>query len=365
MTHTRRSSALAAVLAAALLAGCTAGAGSSAAAAPSGAAASAGSASAVSSSVSDSETAASAAQRLTALAGGDYGALRAFVDASIAAAPAATADRMADALIAASVQALPAATEYIYGADSDAIQQAILAARTGASGEIGKNGVICSADKAALLANMPAGEIKTALAGYLGQGLALLSAEGTYFFVVDYAEYADLYGPYTDGATAEFLTLTAAQTRQILVVEEYLCVSPRELGDRACAYEAFLTRYAGYAQAGTIRILLNQTLYKLTFPSPFDELVDSAGHVTADLLAVYTRLAAQQDCPVVQQAAKGMLDFIAAQPGGVVCQDYEMTALTDNASALRAQLDARLDALYGPLPDPYPAESAQSASAAG
>ena len=52
---------------------------------------------------------------------------------------------------------------------------------------------------------------------------------------VDYPEYWEEYGDKVDPATAEFLKLAAAETREATLVSEILSVVANELGERAIA----------------------------------------------------------------------------------------------------------------------------------
>ncbi len=52
---------------------------------------------------------------------------------------------------------------------------------------------------------------------------------------VDYPEYWEEYGDKVDPATAEFLKLAAAETREATLVSEILSVDANELGERAIA----------------------------------------------------------------------------------------------------------------------------------
>ncbi len=81
----------------------------------------------------------------------------------------------------------------------------------------------------------------------------------------------------------------------------------------------------------------------------FDRLVDEQGRVTTELMVVYERLAERQDCPVLQQVAKNMLDFIAAQPDGVIAHGYDTDILSSNASEVVKSAQEKADSLYGAL----------------
>lgn len=286
-------------------------------------------------------------QQLEELADGEYAPLREFVDQSLAEATSAQAGEMVQALILASERQLTAASEYIYGENRREIQAAIQAALPETPTETESLSTICASDMAALLEKMPEGEIKTQLSAWMEMGLCLHNAEGTYFFVVDYPAYLAEYGQAVDGATADFLTLAADEVKTPTLVEEYLSVDVETLGQRALAYETFLSQYPDFALADKVRIYWNGTLSKLVYPTLYDQLVDENGQVSADLMALYQELAGQTACPVLQSTAQAMLDFVAAQPDQSLA---DSDRVSQNASALASQARQMADELYGPLP---------------
>lgn len=286
-------------------------------------------------------------QQLEELAGGEYAPLKEFVDASLAKATPAQAGEMVQALILASERQLTSAAEYIYGDNRAEIQAAILAALPEAPTETENLSTLCASDKEALLDKMPEGEIKTQLSAWMEMGLCLHNAEGTYFFVLDYPEYLAEYGQTVDGATADFLTLAADEVKAPTLVEEYLSVDVETLGQRALAYETFLSQYPDFSLADKVRIYWNGALSKLVYPTLYDQLVDEAGQASADLMALYQELAGQTACPVLQSTAQSMLDFIAAQSDQSLADSDQVS---QNASALAEEARQMADELYGPLP---------------
>lgn len=71
--------------------------------------------------------------------------------------------------------------------------------------------------------------------------------------------------------------------------------------------------------------------------------------MVTDLMVAYERLSQREDCPVLQGVAQGMLEFIAAQPDGVVADGYNMDMLSENASAVYGLAQQTADELYGVL----------------
>ena len=298
------------------------------------------------------EGSASVEQQLSALSGGEYTPLRTFVDENTVGATPELAGEMVQSLILSSIteseKLLEESSEYIYGENSREIQSAIVAAIPEEMVQRSR-GVVCAGDKEILMDNLPDGEVKDTLSKFLEAGLCLRNGEGTYFFTVDYPEYWEEYGDKVDPATAEFLKLAAAETRQATLVSEILSVDANELGERAIAYERFLAQYSEFPMADTVRIYFNGTIYKLAYPTVYDRLVDDQGKVITDLMVVYERLAGREDCPVLQGVAQSMLDFIAAQPDGVVADGYDMDALSENASAVTGAAWQMADELYGAI----------------
>ena len=231
--------------------------------------------------------------------------------------------------------------------ENDPDYLASLAALPEAPTETENLSTLCASDKEALLDKMPEGEIKTQLSAWMEMGLCLHNAEGTYFFVVDYPEYLAEYGQTVDGATADFLTLAADEVKAPTLVEEYLSVDVETLGQRALAYETFLSQYPDFALADKVRIYWNGALSKLVYPTLYDQLVDESGQASADLMALYQELAGQTACPVLQSTAQSMLDFIVAQPDQSLADSDQVS---QNASALAEEARQMADELYGPLP---------------
>lgn len=287
-------------------------------------------------------------EQLNALSAGDYGPLRAFADENLDEASPELAGKMIGSLIQASERELEAANAYIYSEDGREIQNVITDAIPQEM-EMSARSVLCGEDKTAMMENLAEGGVRDTLMPWLETGLGLRNAEGTYFFVVDYPEYSAQYGDRVDEATAAYLELTAGETQEATLVSEYLSVEIDTLAERAAAYENFLARYPDFPVKDTVRIYFNGTVSKLSFPSQFDNLVDAQGHVVTDLMVVYERLSQREDYPVLQELGQSMLEFVAAQPDGVVSDGYDMTLLSENASAVYARAQQTADELYGTL----------------
>lgn len=177
-----------------------------------------------------------------------------------------------------------------------------------------------------------------AQAGEMVQALILASERQ----LTSAAEY--IYGENSREIQAAIL---AALPEAPTLVEEYLSVDVETLGQRALAYETFLSQYPDFSLADKVRIYWNGALSKLVYPTLYDQLVDEAGQVSADLMALYQELAGQTACPVLQSTAQSMLDFIAAQPDQSLADSDQVS---QNASALAEEARQMADELYGPLP---------------
>lgn len=289
-------------------------------------------------------------QQLLQLSSGEYEPLKIFVDENIDDASSELAGAMVRALIDAAEKELAPANAYIYGEESRNIQNAITTAMTSDVIADGSS-TFCGESKATLLDAMQDGEIKDHIAAWFASGFGLKNGEGTYFFVVDYPEYLEMYEEYVDSATASFLNIAAAETEKATLVSEVLSVDANELGNRAIAYETFLTEYDDFPMKDHVRTYFNAVVSKLAYPTVFDRLVDEQGRATTELMVVYERLAERQDCPVLQQVAKNMLDFIAGQPDGVIAHGYDTDILSSNASEVVKSAQEKADTLYGALED--------------
>lgn len=294
-------------------------------------------------SAAGSAASSSADERLAALSAGEYAPLRAFVDENISAVPQATADQMVRALMAASEAFLPGASETF---NNTAGASEAIAAACAADPSVSAS-VIAAGDRDRLTARMKDDALRELLEGDFSRGLCLVTAEGMYYLAVDYCEYAETYGAYVGSEVKDCLSILSAETKAPTTREEYLAVSPGELGRRAAACETFLKRYPDSAYAGTVQNLLLTAVWKLACPSPTDGLTDEGGRVTEEMTAVYRTLAADSERPVLRRLAQEMQDYIAAQPGGVVCENYDLSALTAHAETLNAQAQAQLAELYG------------------
>ena len=90
----------------------------------------------------------------------------------------------------------------------------------------------------------------------------------------------------------------------------------------------------------------NTTISKLINPTIYDNLIDTNGHVSKDLLVIYQNLSKQDNYPILQYIGQEMLQFINNQPNNIVYQDYNSDKLSSNASIIYKKVHKLLNELY-------------------
>lgn len=273
----------------------------------------------------------------------DYETLHSFVKQNIAQASPELAGQMVQNLILSSEKMLTPSADYIYGKNYKEIRSTILVA---IPKDIENPAVICGSDKEKFIKNLPNGEIKNKLSKWLRSGLCLRNLEGTYFFAIDYPEYLEKYSLYTDEATTQYLNLCAKETIQSTIISEILTIDVQELNEHAIAYEKFLKDYPNFPMNELIYANFNTTISKLINPTIYDNLIDTNGHVSKDLLVIYQNLSKQDNYPILQYIGQEMLQFINNQPNNIVYQDYNSDKLSSSASIIYKKVHKLLNELY-------------------
>lgn len=273
----------------------------------------------------------------------DYETLHSFVKQNIAQTSPELAGQMVQNLILSSEKMLTPSADYIYSKNYKEIRSTILLA---IPKDIENPAVICGSDKEKFIKNLPNGEIKNKLSKWLHSGLCLRNLEGTYFFAIDYPEYLEKYSLYTDEATTQYLNLCAKETIQPTVISEILTIDIQELNERAITYEKFLKDYPNFPMNEIIYANFNTTISKLINPTIYDNLIDTNGHVSKDLLVIYQNLSKQDNYPILQYIGQEMLQFINNQPNNIVYQDYTSDKLSSNASIIYKKVHQLLNELY-------------------
>ena len=193
---------------------------------------------------------------------------------------------------------------------------------------------------------MEEAEIKEELVAFLNQGLGLYNADGSYYFGVDYPEYFEAYGTFVSADINEYLHILDRESKDNLTVEEYLAVSEEELSRRAISYESYLKNAKRAETTEDIRMLLMVSVWKLVNPTPFDGLADENFVTNKALMEVYQELVTKDEYPVVQEAVKGILAFVATREDGVLGSYEDMDALYETSRELHKQADQRIKELY-------------------
>lgn len=92
--------------------------------------------------------------------------------------------------------------------------------------------------------------------------------------------------------------------------------------------------YPNFPMNELIYANFNTTISKLINPTIYDNLIDTNGHVSKDLLVIYQNLSKQDNYPILQYIGQEMLQFINNQPNNIVYQDYNSDKLSSNASII-------------------------------
>lgn len=284
---------------------------------------------------------------LEILKNGDYDSLRQFVDGRVHEVDEETASDMVLMLIAKSKDLLEASNAFIYGDNYQVINILINATYENNDTEFEKPYAFFGEDKLTLIELMEATPEKSELTMYLNQGLGLYNAEGSYYFGVDYPFYFDTYGAYVSADINEYLHILGRESRERLTVEEYLAVSVEELSKRVISYEGYLKNAKREETKEDVRTLLMVSIWKLVNPTPFDGLADENFVVNKDLMQVYQELVIKDEYPVVQEAVKGIMAFIATREDGVLGNYNDMDDLYDKSYELHEQAGTRIKELYG------------------
>ncbi len=177
------------------------------------------------------------------------------------------------------------------------------------------------------------------------QGLGLMNGEGSYYPIVDYYALNVHYSQVVSDDMKVFLEMTALDVEKPLTVEEYLAVSPKELGERAVAYERYLKNYSDGLYRDEIRNNLMVSIWKLVNPNPFDGMLLEDFTISPDLKLVYADLLKAEDTPVIQACVKGILTF-AERKNGVLGTLDNMDALMEVSFALHEKASEQIKALY-------------------
>lgn len=241
-------------------------------------------------------------------------------------------------------QALDSQTEIFYSDSYIDIHQAIDKAIEEHSADF-ENNMLVGAGKVKILEYMDNPDFKKVLEQCFEDGLGLMNGEGTYYPVIDYYAMNAEYGQFANEELKAFLDLAGTETQKPLTVEEYLAVTPQELGDRALAYERFLVKYPDALYRDEVRNNLMVAIWKLVNPNPFDGMLNEDFTLSPELDMVYQQLLKADDAPVVQTSVRGILEFAASMNGVLGTLDNE-DALMEESYKLHDAASKQITELY-------------------
>lgn len=275
-----------------------------------------------------------------------YGENVIFIDENIRKVPVENGSEMVLFLLEKSKSELENANNFIYGDKYLEIDDLIRNAYDSNEDLFENPYSFFGNDKIVLMEKMKDSPLKDELVMYLNQGLGLYSAEGSYYFGVD---YAGLYNNYFESVATElqdYLGIMVRENADPLTVEEYLAVSITELGKRAVSYENYLINHPNSINKEDVMILLNVSVWKLVNPSPFDSLVTDDFKVNPELMSVYQELVLKDDSPVIQNAVKGIMAFVDTREDGVLGSWDDMDALYEQSYKLHDEARLMIEELY-------------------
>lgn len=174
---------------------------------------------------------------------------------------------------------------------------------------------VFSSEKSALLKGIQDPKHAKTIASSFEKGYALVSAEGTFYPVIDYVTLSETYSKQVTENMSEYFKLMALEQKTPVTSEAYLAISPNELGQRALSYENYLKVYPKGIYREDIRILLMTSIWKLVNPTPFDGLLTEEYKIAPDLAATYDELLKHAEAPVVFESVKGILAYSEGQNG--------------------------------------------------
>lgn len=179
--------------------------------------------------------------------------------------------------------------------------------------------VIIGEDKALLLSYMPQGN-QEVLKSLFDRGYGLVSAEGSYYAVVDYAMLINIaQAPYSD-MTMDYLHIQQNALIKQTTIEEYLNLTAIELMNRCVSIEEFLITFEERPDLYTDMMTrqLNVCLYKLSTPSPFDASLDEDGTLSKDFETIYATILETEPTPVVTELVVEVTSWINSRENGYV-----------------------------------------------
>lgn len=269
-----------------------------------------------------------------------------YVDKNIQLVNKEAADNLVISVLKQSFAELDESNSYMYGTDSlevnDAINVAVTEHQNKFSGKfyMGSDQIYMIED------SVKNSTIKKNLKDLFSRGHGLVSAEGSYYATVDYPYFYEKYSNYVSDSLADYLNIASIEVQEPTTVEEYLAISFEELEKRVISYEKFLKTHKDFEFEGEVRILYMSSLWKIINPNVFDGMLDDNFRVKNEVMDMYNRLKSMNDYPVLQHAAKGILEFINSREDGVVGSYDNMEELYDTSYKLQDEVGNMIDELY-------------------
>lgn len=264
-----------------------------------------------------------------------------FIEKNISYTDSVDADLLITSFISKSKDEIESSNNYLFSGDSlminDTINKTVV---------YDGNYSIFAEKKDQLINDLDDEVLKTNLSEIFKRGQGLISAEGSYYAVVD---YLDLYNTYADNVSSslsDYLEIASIETTKPSTVEEYLAISFDELKNRSIRYEKFLMENGSAPYAGEVRLLYMTSLWKVVNPSLFDAQLNDDFTVNEDMINFYNETKDLSEYPVLQDSVNGILKFIDSREGGVVGSLQDSNDIIENARMLHENAANQIDKLY-------------------
>lgn len=269
-----------------------------------------------------------------------------FVDKNIQLVDKASADKMVIAILKETFSELDSSNAYLYGSDSLEVNDAINVAVTEHQDKFNGKLYMGSNEEYIINKSVKNSTIKNNIKEIFSRGHGLISAEGSYYATVDYPYFYEKYSSMVSSSLSDYLKLASVEVQEPTMVEEYLAISIDELKKRVVSYETFLKEHKDFEFEGEVRILYMSSLWKVINPNMFDDMLNEDFTVKSEIIDMYNEFKVMSDYPVLQHAAKGILEFVNSRENGVVGSLDNMDELYDASYKLQDEVGNMIDELY-------------------
>ncbi len=257
-----------------------------------------------------------------------------YIEENISKVNVVTADAMLISFMTlAEEQSWTIGDDLLFGGDFE-LHQLIYDTTAANQGMFDRSYLILGDDKDELLQLLPQNYSRS-LAVIFDSGFGLINAEGSYYPTVDYQMILGVANGHVSEMTEAYLKIMNDNTVNQTTVEEYLAITPAELGERAVELEGFLMTYSERPEVYTEMItrLLNVTIYKLSAPNPFDGAVTEEGILSNEYTIMYQQILDEQKTPVITMVADSISRWVESRAGYVGTYS-DMDALYTKANEL-------------------------------